>query len=279
MPPRADPQTEDNWTVHALNIHGEFFERWCAQIIREANPWRLVTTNYPVSVDAHQSTLDIRADADIGDSRYILLIECKKNNPEFVDWIFFPKHNGSEGQTPVVLTGIATNGQPTLLELPLRAFGTNIADMGRETRGDYLAYKQRNDKTKTSNSAITDASRQVALATEAIWYEERVQAEDRRQGKPSHGPKVYIVPLVVTTARLRLCQFNPRKVDEETGEISLNEAALTNPLASIVYEYPLPTNFQRYKPHISEDRYVRRHIIVVHSTKFRDFLATLGLDL
>jgi len=97
-----DPQSDHDWTIHSLNIHGIFFERWCRKIIRGSSSWALVSTNYPVAykpIDSHwtwrESELDIRAIHGGYQGRsqnrlYLtLLIECKKNNPEFGEWIFF----------------------------------------------------------------------------------------------------------------------------------------------------------------------------------------------
>lgn len=95
--PDSGPQSDRDWTVHSLNIHGTFFERWCQHIVRASPPWSLTTTNFPVEVQGHHSALDIRADHDSSMAKLILLIECKKNNPEFVDWIFFPRHGDSLG--------------------------------------------------------------------------------------------------------------------------------------------------------------------------------------
>jgi hypothetical protein len=44
----SDPQTNDQWTIHSINIHGLFFERWCEEIIRSTNELKVVSTNYPV---------------------------------------------------------------------------------------------------------------------------------------------------------------------------------------------------------------------------------------
>jgi hypothetical protein len=47
-PTNPTPKTDDEWTIHALNIHGLFFERWCQQVIREQAGWKLKAINYPV---------------------------------------------------------------------------------------------------------------------------------------------------------------------------------------------------------------------------------------
>src|SRR5215216_6045661 len=88
------PQTDEEWTIHSLNIHGTFFERWCQRAISESPSWRPAKTNVPVSFPLEggkESELDIQAEFNSSGLRVALLIECKKNNPDFVDWIFFPK--------------------------------------------------------------------------------------------------------------------------------------------------------------------------------------------
>ena len=76
------PQTQHDWTVHSINIHGIFFERWCQHVVTEADGWNLDAVNYPVEFPppngpwrGKESTLDIRASREIGDHRICLL--CK----------------------------------------------------------------------------------------------------------------------------------------------------------------------------------------------------------
>jgi hypothetical protein len=96
------PSADDQKTVHALNIHGTFFERWCYWAVSEQSPqWAVKTANYPVEVTpsassgrGRESALDIWAQyaaPDFGNNIFSLLIECKKHNPELARWIFFRK--------------------------------------------------------------------------------------------------------------------------------------------------------------------------------------------
>ncbi len=40
------PHSDEEWTIHSLNIHGTFFERWCQRVIAETPPWQVKSTNY-----------------------------------------------------------------------------------------------------------------------------------------------------------------------------------------------------------------------------------------
>jgi hypothetical protein len=101
------PASDDEWTIHALNIHGVFFERWCEKTVADTPGWRVRSTNYPGEfpppngpLRGKESTLDIRAERMASGQLLTLTVECKKNNPEFVDWVFFrkqPRQGGMGG--------------------------------------------------------------------------------------------------------------------------------------------------------------------------------------
>src|SRR5687768_4635121 len=92
--PRRQPSTEHEWTVHALNIHGLFFERWCENTIAAQEGWSVRGTNIPVEyrqtmASARESALDVLAESDLASGPPVsLIVEAKKNNPEFVRWVF-----------------------------------------------------------------------------------------------------------------------------------------------------------------------------------------------
>jgi hypothetical protein len=124
----SDPSNQDEWTVHALNIHGVFFERRCVEAVAGVSDWQVVSTNYPVEYPppngpwrGKESSLDIRARKLLPDSQILdIQIECKKANPEFVNWIFFPKRSSSG--TTIRQSPAADRGQrePTCKQAMLR---------------------------------------------------------------------------------------------------------------------------------------------------------------
>ncbi len=291
------PATDHDWTIHSINIHGIFFERWCQKTIEDTHIWKIKSTNYPVEypppngpIRGRESTLDIRAELQQNDLRLTLLIECKKNNPEFVNWIFFPKRTQPTGR-PVVLSQI----ENTVREAPHTGWTSQIAlnwadtslivaDEARETRGSYTQHHQRSDKTKTSNAAIIDAAHQVALAHQAIVAEESKFSNALGfNGTPHPMPwkKQVFMPTIVTSAHIFTCDFDTSYVDPKTGEIPLERAALAEQ-AYLFLEYPLPRHLQTSPANLidalssdSIELFTRLHIIVVHSEN----LATVLRDL
>lgn len=288
------PVTQDEWTVHALNIHGVFFERQCAVAVAETTDWKVLATNYPVEypppsgpLRGKESSLDIWARKDV-DTNFVIdvMIECKKANPDFVNWAFFPRSNSAPPTTFSFANAKNTpnprGSGPWTTELQLRNGTTplDIASDAREVRGDYLKHQGAN-KTKTSNAAIQEAAYQVALTCRAVVSEES-SLLGRARCSPEHPAppwteKAYI-PIIVTTGELLLVNFSTKSTNLASGEVALNEATLT-PVQSVVYEYALPKHLQ-YSPAKpleilktgDTDTFSRMHILVVRAEGLSSFL-------
>ena len=144
--------SQDQATIHALNIHGIFFERRCATAVGDTPGWKTLATNYPVEFPppngpwrGKESSLDIWARKNT-DSSFVIdaLIECKKANPEFINWVFFPKHDLTQ-QTAFRFANVTTasnsdgSGQWSIqTQLQTGTTTIGIASDAREVRGDYI---------------------------------------------------------------------------------------------------------------------------------------------
>ncbi len=316
--PRVEPVTEDDWIVHSVNIHGAFFERACRKIIEDTPLWSVSSTNMPVEFPpptdhsrGKESNLDIwatlkkRSGIDGGERILSLLIECKKNNPEFVKWLFFPKHPGPgqfpEGPTTnriaVRQVGLrresgSANNLTVLPQVARRRLDRSIviADEARETRGAYKDHKNVGTKTKTANTAITEAAYQVALATQAIFFSESqflklsLDSVDMPRVELPDVPwvKQMFLPIVVTSAQLFTCDFRTEDINPVSGEIPFSKVAVTEQ-QQLIFEYPLPRHLQVMPSHslpagqeMNIDTFSRMHIPVVHSGYLPEFLRQLA---
>lgn len=295
-----NPISQEDWTVHALNIHGVFFEHRCADIVRSVPDWSLVSTDYPVEYPppngpwrGRESSLDIRARKSLPNNEVVdIQVECKKANPEFVNWIFFPKRNiaGTASFHATVLFNELP--EPSAGRWATKVFmqggsaGVLIANNSREVRGDYVSHKEGGNKTKTktSNAAIQEASYQAAIANRAIVHEDgellRRARESGHHPSPPWIRKTYI-PIIVTTARLFQVSFSVDDVDVSSGEIPFSAATLT-PVTNLLYEYPLPKHLQHSPadplPALTGteiELFTRMHIIVIHAPSLADVLREL----
>jgi hypothetical protein len=258
------PNTDEEFAIQALTIHGAFFERKCQDTILQANDWTLRETNYPVEHRGKASNLDIWAEKAAAGARLSFPIECKKNNPEFVDWVFFPRPDHSTSDLYVRGIDIdAPLGYPANWTIsPLRQrikYDLVVADEARETKGNYQLIKDRKDRTKTMNTAITEAATQIAIATQSILRQEYeiVQklsetALERHLSQTlskmtvnSAAPYAgfFCFPTIVTTANLYTCEFQNEDIDLTTGEISWNKAKL-NKCPYLLFNYALPVALQ-----------------------------------
>ena len=292
------PTMNEDWTTHVLNIHGTFFERRCQQVIARAKEWRIQSTNYPVEFPAtghgKASNLDIWAERYLAKYALQLLVECKKNNPEYVDWIFFPTSPHRPIKTTVwVLESrfvtFRTQGNNPYIPFPhLQELRTDlvIADEARETKGNYLSrIKKDQQLTRTSNTAITEAATQIALATQAILYQEEQTLKKYFQRNPVNHPvslPPVFLPVIVTTANLFTCDFQDVDVDLATGEIPFEKVVLQSH-SCLLYDYPVPHALQRDPEEMgmqysreSLEEQARMSIIVVQSASFPTLLARLS---
>jgi hypothetical protein len=292
------PTTNEEYAIQALTIHGAFFERKCQEIVHQARGWAIHDTNYPVEYKGEASSLDIWAERkyDIP-SRLHLPIECKKNNSEFVDWIFFPR--ATHWPSELYIQAIEIRPQPglaghwTIQQQLLRLkHDLIVADEARETKGNYLLIKQRQDRTKTSNTAITEAARQVAIASQSLMQQEaqtirQISAyneENRIKDVPSYY-NLLCFPAIVTTANLYICEFQEADIDLATGEIPFDKAKLT-PCSYLFFNYRVPVALQSPQTITSArhqdyrealNRASHMPILVVQSASFPTFLERLQL--
>jgi hypothetical protein len=289
----SPPNSDHDWKIHSLNIHGIFFERWCQDTLEKLAPWKVKSTNYPVEFGGKESALDLWVQLVRNHQVLNLPIECKKNNPDFIDWIFFPKKGNPTIKQIVVSvvdnSEVKTPADPRQYNLSLVKvpFLAPWVDEARETRGSYLSVKG-GDKTKTSNKAIADAAYQVALATHAICAEEYLLIQRRFSSNPaSLTPRRVetFIPTIITNAKLFVCEFDPKDVSPETGEIEFNNVSLIEK-DSVIYEYPLPRHLQTgatdpvwLRDYGSIEDVVRKHILIIHSGALPIVMRNLERDI
>jgi hypothetical protein len=271
------PESDNDWIIHSLNIHGVFLELWCEKTISNDPNWRIRSVHEAVEfpppqgpVRGKESHLDIRAERWTDDALLTLLVECKKANPEFVNWIFFPSQTISKTNalifseittTDVSESNVRRSGVLTLRrEFPFKDIPfTNEA---RETRGSYQGYKK-NDKTRTANAAISDAAYQVALGMQSILYDQIKTIQEislTSSRKPLWSHQI-LLPIIVTTANLFTCESNPSDVDPKTGEIHPYDKARLIPQDYLLFEYPLPRHLQLLPEYFPNDNLLLPELI------------------
>jgi hypothetical protein len=167
-----------------------------------------------------------------------------------------------------------------------------VADEARETKGNYLLIKQRQDRTKTSNTAITEAATQVAIASQSLIQQEsqviqQISAYNMKNSIKETPPYYNLLcfPVIVTTANLYIYEFQEADIDLATGEIPFDKPKLTQrPYLFFNYPVPVPLQLPPVVTSIRHEDYweafkkvSRMPIFVVQSASFPTFLERLQL--
>jgi hypothetical protein len=296
-PPNLSAE-EQKEIVHAINIHGVFFERWCLQAISNLPNWQITQFKHPVEYPAYKgekTELDIQAEMTRGDVRLVLCIECKKNNPEFTNWVFFNVPAILKLSPTRVFRALTDRVQPTGGLVPLN-FAMPLVDECRETKSPYKpkgsnpSKKEEQTKTKTANDSIQAAAKQIALSTQNAIMNVLNDAYARYIGNRSSGQQAHtskreiVIPVIVTTARIYTCDFDPKEIDAVTGEIPDDRATLTEQ-PYVAFINPLLPRLE-VRSNVSNpgailvDTYYRLDIVVVNSNSLTKLLGDLdsGLD-
>lgn len=295
-------KTDHEYTVDALNIEGIFFERLCRDIINCNAPWRVSSVNYPVefpppsiSGRGQQSSLDIRCDLPVNGNLLTLVIECKKADPSFHDWIFFQHRHFAEHDTSPTFPSATYNQTYSVIErVPDEGASTwttttsinqiggqyALAEDAIETHGNYRLIKQ-HDLTRVARDRITKASTQVALATRALLSEDEIISRELSGHTPTvrlQLRKTAYIPVIATTAKLKLCSFSASDVEIATGQIDSGKVRfIERPF--LVYSFPLPRPLQLTPVSVAEmilsgkaETLSYMDIFVVNSQSFALFL-------
>jgi len=230
-----------------------------------------------------ESAVDVIAQHLGDDVLLTLVVECKKHNPEFVDWILFSGRTKRQLYTPT-LTFLGVSEAEASWRLVRRVLwlGAPEADDARETRGSYGDKKKLDSqKTKTSNSSIADAAYQVALGVQALALEELQRAttldSSGREYSRDWTDQVF-APLIITTANLKLCEFDANAINASTGEIAYSDVSLSE-VPYVILEYGLPRHlhpadvrFENFATDESVEIWSRLQIPVVNSRSLGQFL-------
>jgi hypothetical protein len=291
------PVTDNDWIIHSLNIHGSFFQRKCVDMIINfpiqtvRTNIRLVETEYPVEYPPRkvtdfknkESRLDILArirSENYPNYAMDVVIECKKNNPEFTNWIFFEKYPDSGQKQSFVGTYVGENGGAFYTAKNLKLPGYISSD-GREVKQNYSNINSR-DKTRTTNTNIEDACYQVVLATHSLIDEQFTQFTLPAERRNNELFILYLyIPMIVTTANLYISDYDVSNVSIDKGEIPFDKTNLKL-VDSLWYEYPVPPHLQLINEkwglnpsNAGKDFTYRRCIYIVNSVHFHEALIYL----
>lgn len=242
----------------------------------------------------NERAIDVVGGKSIGSTRIKLCIECKKLNPKYVEWCFFLQ-NEVQKNIHVVTKSIRTSGQVRLVEVPgtekyhneiyveinynynkYDILPTTIADFGIALTNEKL----KAGFFKTEKTVVDDACRQIIEGTYGLILESLIHQILTGTAEEYHGGTDVYLPIVVTNASLKLCKYNPNKIDPKSGHIT--EEPKYESVDSLVYEYNSPKNVQFPEPLFARLSPEHRkatskwYVLIMTPNGFNDFLQKLN---
>ncbi|MCW4043621.1 MAG: hypothetical protein NWE90_07860 [Candidatus Bathyarchaeota archaeon] len=277
----------------ALSVHGDFFQQFCLNKVRESG-WQILAEEYPISSTLTYGSLDIWAASAISGDGVNLLIECKKSHPKYKRWIFMSKPAGTRlcfptikmrksslkdsdpkidpykkrqlektfdsdpAIEPNIRTDIFDTNENDLKWLGIDTFAYGAHEIKIDASNDVIikSYEKANrTRERPPHERIYHGCHQLSLATKSIMIEElRLMEKQTYVSIPM--PKIFI-SILVTNAELVSCEFDPEEVDPSTGEPLNEDAVRFTQVKRLAYHFPLPEEFYLYPQDVTGDLHVK----------------------
>jgi len=237
---------KDSFVIGVLNLHGSFFHR---KVINEilAVSLEVLEKEFPIELNNERTKIDIIA-SDKNCTKYYI-IECKKVDNDFKTWVFFQDKKIGDGDKSVVEL---KSGQPTVIDIIrlvggqnklLRTFFTTVNQSitkslcyeGFEVKIDYEkdgVINISNIHKALNNNNIEKACNQVLSGSRGYALQQM-----RRSEVTGNGKLAYFIPIVVTTAKLKLCDVEVDNIDLKRGIVIDKERARLKDVDWVIYNY------------------------------------------
>jgi len=241
-------------------------------------------------IELEETSIDVIGIASSSDDKlsFLLCIECKKLDPEYVDWIFFDVK--SKQPMNLIAKNIVSQGFVSLFKIPPTTKKSNEihVDLNKfnwdpfkhpHSNSSLAISNEKLDKNtyKTKKSLVDNASRQIIKGMYGLILN-KLQHQILTGDGYENFTEIF-VPIVVTTANLKICKANPEDIDPKTG-YTTKEPEYEN-VDSIIFECLPPKSVKFPHPEFNslslEHRYalLKWHVLILSPNGFVKFLNDL----
>ena len=235
---------------------------------------------------AKERVLDIVATARIvGTLELVLPIEVKKVDPYYVDWVFVNYNTDKIDMTTTTISPVDLGG-PMLFKIPPSDMGRPPLHVEKGTikttqvcldvyDGAVPLTLKNGSRYEFQNRALNNAATQVVEGTFGLITDKITHKVST--GIQSSTRQCYI-PIVVTTANLYSCSYNP--VDFEVSSGTVSKACLKKE-EFLIYECPTPATvaFPHQLTYLDRRKNIRSltkwHVVVTQAQSFEKMLNLL----
>ncbi len=235
--------------IDAVNTSGFPLEFACADVIRRSSNWTVGLEQYSIQFGGEATCVDVVAERQVANGRkLLLLIEIKRALPEYKMWAFLPSIISAKdlnGRCFRVQKHPSMNPKRVsfcpcgFLDLSRGHLAARAVELGRK--------RHQNGRPHANTNTIEDACHQVELGCLGLC-DELVDTEDGGATQ-----EWCILPVIVTTADLRLGKFDATDVSAQDGRIDADRVALD----SVPYVYLSRSVRLRSLEHLPSGSYER----------------------
>lgn len=236
-----------------------------------------------------ETSIDVISESSSSDKKlnFLLAIECKKLDPNYSEWVFFQEKE--KARMHLIVKDLTSKGFISLFKIP----GTT--QLSNELHVDLAEFDWDPFKQKLANSSIAISNEKIDKNT-YITKKSLVDNAARQIIEGSYGyvindiqhdildsesylNRIY-VPIIVTTAKLKICKINSVDIDPVTG-FATKEPDYED-IDSIIYECAPPKSVRFPHPEFTKLRIDHRkallkwHVLIFSPKGFITFLNDLN---
>ena len=274
---------------NGLNEQGYLFQEACAQALLKnatGTGWELPVWDYSVTLPDGQNTrVDIvLSRPEQNGLEAFAIIECKRANPDYAFWMFGAPDSGMPEEFHGVV--LPPSGPSNL---PAQPYKSHL-DMGAAVPISWMEVRRNRRSTQRSSvpQTIENAAIQVLLGTTAVATEQVKQ----RSKSGSYHNRVIFFPVVATTARLFVANYNTDDIDLGSGTIAresvaFGDGSLPDEERWVLINYPaseslalagIPETLHSTNP-ADLDQYKIRSVYVVNANHLVSFFRRLDRNI
>jgi hypothetical protein len=253
--PWSDEMDIPSPVISSLVASGFPFQTAVANAVRQVNGWQLVGQELPWrDDDSSDQFLDIVATNGL----FVVTLECKKTQKETLTFL----RPGSSGEKVTRTRCLYLQQiQDSTKRMELFCSDCWLAPSSAESM---FCIVSTSDSGKDQRLLERDAQR-LMRATDAYAFRYRREFKVKMQTELNR----YIVPLIVTNAKLFVAQYNPTDISLETGQFSMPPPATIVPVERV--------RFRKAFTSLRGRDLGDRTVMVVSSTGLLTFLSNLDV--
>lgn len=195
-----------------------------------------------------ERTVDIYASREKGNTIYAAIIEVKRLDPDYVSWVFLARDEASRDYSIVLKSNRPCDDDALpLMKIPRSDVDNDDVYVRRKKiqsvpdgvgavadRGMVITYDPHAGYVHRGTS-LHDAAKQVLEGTYGLIVD---MATHQAVSKVTDAKEVCYVPIIVTTANLFACEYDPNALDRERFDASDIDLENVN---AVMYHFPHPS--------------------------------------